>query len=169
MENKENGTSDRTHWKLLTNPNYIGAYTLAADGKDLVVEIIKVQRERVQGTDGKQEECTVAHLQGQKPLILNKTNCKIIEKIYGTPFIEEWTGKKITLYVANVRAFGDVVPALRIRDKVPSVIKGKFTPEHPKWAGAIAALKAGSVTIQAIEKTYSLSTTNKQLLIDAAI
>ena len=41
-----------------------------------------------------------------------------IRKLYNTPYIENWAGKKITMYVKQVRAFGDVTDAVRIRDKV---------------------------------------------------
>ena len=103
----------QTHWKKLINPDYIGAYALDP-GKDLTVQISQVRREMVTGADGKKEECTVAYLKDQKPMILNVTNCKTIEKLYG-PYIEDWNGKYITLYAAKVRAFGDVVEALRLR------------------------------------------------------
>ena len=109
----------QTHWKKLINPDYIGAYALDP-GKDLNVQISTVKREMVTGADGKKEECTVAYLVGQKPMILNVTNCKSIEKLYG-PYIEEWSGKFITLYVSKVRAFGETVDALRIRNRVPTI------------------------------------------------
>ena len=88
----------QTHWKKLINPDYIGAYALDP-GKDLTVQISQVRREMVTGADGKKEECTVAYLKDQKPMILNVTNCKTIEKLYG-PYIEDWAGKHITLYAA---------------------------------------------------------------------
>lgn len=163
-------TSDLTHWKLLTNPDYIGAYVLeAAQVDELVVQITEVKREIVKGVEGREDECTVAHLKGQKPFILNKTNCKTIQTIYGTPFIEEWAGKQLTLYVANVKAYGDVIPALRIRPKVPVVTKPVLTPEHARWKGAVEGLKAGSCTLQDIERNYTVSDINRQKLIDEAI
>ena len=109
----------QTHWKKLINPDYIGAYALDP-GKDLNVQISAVKREMITGADGKKEECTIAYLVGQKPMILNVTNCKSIEKLYG-PYIEEWSGKFITLYVSKVRAFGETVDALRIRNRVPTI------------------------------------------------
>jgi hypothetical protein len=55
-------------------------------------------------------------------MILNKTNCKIIEKVYKTPYTEEWGGKKIKIYAqSGVRAFGDIVDALRIKQENPEV------------------------------------------------
>jgi hypothetical protein len=69
---------EHTHWKKLVNPSYIGAYCIEAD---TTFKIVKVTRERVTGENGKQEECTVAHLEGSKPMILNRTNCKTIADI----------------------------------------------------------------------------------------
>ena len=158
----------KTHWKKLENPDYIGAYSLDA-GKDLTVTIEKIVREMVTGQGGKKEECTIAILKGQKPFILNRTNQKMIQKIYDTPYIEEWTGKKITLYVAKIRAFGeDNVECLRIRNesfkKPPELL-----PNTETWTKAVNALKSGSVLIEAIEKKYSISKENKEKLLSESI
>ncbi len=40
--------------------------------------------------------------------------------IYGTPYIEQWMGKYITLYATPVKAFGEMVEALRIKRMLPS-------------------------------------------------
>lgn len=108
----------KTHWKKLVNPNYIGAYALE-DGKDLTVIIEKVQREQVTGDGGKIEECTVAYLKGHKPLILNRTNAKTITRMYNSPYIEDWVGKKITLYPTTTKVAGEMVECLRIRPMIP--------------------------------------------------
>lgn len=108
-----------THWKKLVNPDYIGAYSLE-DGKDMNVTILSVSREIVTGTGGKKEECTVAKLKNQKPFILNRTNCKMISKVLGTPIIEEWAGKTITIYAATTRLAGDDVECLRVRPTSPA-------------------------------------------------
>ena len=110
-----------THWKKLTNPNYIGAYAFD-EGEEKVGTIDYVKQESVKSTEGKEEECIVCHFKERdmKPLVLNKSNCKTITKLYNTPYIEDWAGKKIVLYVTQVKAFGDVVDAVRIRNKVPT-------------------------------------------------
>ena len=107
-----------THWKKLTNPDYIGAYAIE-DGKDLVLTIAYVRQESVIGSDGKKEECIVCHFSEKdaKPMILNVTNCKTISKLYGTPLIEQWAGKKVQIGIEKVKAFGDIVEALRIRSR----------------------------------------------------
>ena len=110
-----------THWKKLTNPNYLGAYSIE-NGQDLILTIKYVQEEKVTGTDGKKDDCVVCHfVENAKPMILNATNMKTITKLYKTPYIEEWAGKKIQIGVEKVKAFGDVVEALRVRSKIPNI------------------------------------------------
>lgn len=109
-----------THWKKLTNPNYLGAYSIE-NNNDLILTIGTVSNEMVVGTDGKKEECTVCHFleHGVKPMILNSTNMKMISKLLKTPYVEEWHGHKIQIGIEKVKAFGEVVEALRVRNKLP--------------------------------------------------
>lgn len=108
-----------THWKKLTNPNYIGSYAFNP-GEEKPLSIKSVGQEEVTNPEGGKEFCIVAHFQQpEKPLILNKTNCKTIEKLAGTPDIEKWPGVGIILYVQRVKAFGDLVEAVRIRPVKP--------------------------------------------------
>lgn len=116
---------EKTHWKKLDNPDYLGAYALQP-GQDLIAQIKSVGQEEVfNPTSGKKETCTVAHFVDSaiKPMILNSTNCKQISKIYGTPYIEDWAGKCIAIYIAKVKAFGETVETLRIRPRVPTLEK----------------------------------------------
>ena len=108
----------KTHWKQLHNPDYIGAYSLP-DGKDIVVTIESVSKELVTSNGGKKEECTVAKLKGQKPMILNVTNCRTIANIYNSPYVEDWIGKSITLFVSTASLKGEQVECLRIRPNKP--------------------------------------------------
>lgn len=109
-----------THWKKLTNPDYLGAYALEP-GQDLIVTIKSVANEVVTGTEGKKETCSVMHfMENVKPMVLNATNSKTITKLLKTPYIEQWAGRKIQLYVeTGVKAFGDIVDALRVRPFLP--------------------------------------------------
>lgn len=109
----------KTHWKRLHNPDYLGAYSFD-EGKDITVTIKNVANEMIIGADGKKEECMVMYfIENIKPLILNVTNAKTIQKLYKTPYIEEWKGRRIQLYVATVKAFGEVTDAVRVRAYIP--------------------------------------------------
>ena len=107
-----------THWKKLTNPNYLGAYAFD-QGEEKTVTIESVSEEPVTGSDGREADCMVLHFKelNVKPMILNRTNAKTIEKITGTPYIEEWKGQKIILVVRTVTAFGSEVDAVRVKLK----------------------------------------------------
>ena len=112
--------AELTHWKKLTNPDYLGAYALVP-GQDLIVTIKSLANEGVVGTDGKKETCSVMHFaENVKPLVLNATNSKTISKLLKTPYSEEWVGRRIQLYVEqNIKAFGEFVDAIRVRPFLP--------------------------------------------------
>lgn len=127
-----------THWKKLTSPNYLGSYAFNP-GEEKIVTIDYVKDEEVTGMEGKTERCIVAHLIGEKPLILNKTNCKAIEKLFRTPYLEEWAGRRIVLAVQKVKAFGEEVDAVRVRPKLPGVICEACGKEIRAGSGRSAA------------------------------
>lgn len=165
----------KTHYKTLMHPDYIGAYALMQGDKniELVVTITNVKREMITGADGKKEECTIAYLKDQKPMILNATNQKNITKALSSPFIEDWANKAITLYVAKVKAFGDTIDALRVKTDAPVIKLPEFTPENTKWAAVIKAVSEKTSTpeqqIAGIRKSFVLSTANEKLIKDAAV
>lgn len=138
-----------THWKKTMNPDYLGAWALQPD-EEPILTIVSVSTEKVVGSDGKKEECTVMRYKGIGPgkMVLNVTNCKAIEQVTGTPHIEKWVGAKIQVYAEKVKAFGEVVDALRIRPFKPKVAApvpkcaecgGEIQPAYGKSPAALAA------------------------------
>ena len=117
-----------THWKQLTNPDYFGSHDLFETDnqyREIIVTLKSVQKVAVMGADGKKSDCIVATTNETKPIILNKTNCKTITRLLGTPAIEKWAGQQVKIGVDKVKAFGDVTDALRVRTTKP-------TPDKPK-------------------------------------
>lgn len=159
---------EKTHFRKLRNPSYIGSYELMTGGepKDMVVEITNVTKEHVQNGD-KKEEAMLVYLKNQKPMIINSTNAKAITTALGSPYIEDWVGKRITLYVSRIKAFGDWHDALRVRKEAPQEPqKEDLNPKHEKWNGAVSALKEKKTTIEAIQKAYNVNDENLKLLQD---
>lgn len=108
-----------THWKQLSNPDYIGAYAFQP-GEEKTVTISTVGVETVTGPEGRKEDCTVVRfVEDVKPLILNATNSKMIQRVLQSPYIEEWTGRSIVLGVETVNAFGERVEAVRVKKRLP--------------------------------------------------
>lgn len=160
---------EKTHYKKLRNPSYIGSYELMTGGepKDMVVEISSAYKEHVQNGD-KREEAMVIKLKHQKPMIVNSTNAKNIAKALGSPYVEDWSGKSITLYVAKIRAFGENVDALRVRPTAPKApTLPDLNPNHPQWQAAMDAIKSGKTTVADARKKYQINDENEKLLTDA--
>lgn len=115
----------KTHWKNMANYDYLGAYSIS-EIDEIILTIASLSKKMVTGEGGKTDECIVATFKEKnigdvevKPMILNKTNCKNLESIYG-PFIEDWINKKVIIYKSATRVKGgETKPCLRIRDEIP--------------------------------------------------
>ena len=114
------------HWKNLANYDYLGAYSLEGIATEVTLTIKSIKKERVTANGGASEDCIVAYFEETKvdgvevkPMVLNKTNCKTIEKVYNTGDVEEWLGKKITIFATTTKFARDIVPCLRIKNEVP--------------------------------------------------
>ena len=114
----------KTHWKNLTNANYLGAYSFD-NADEVTVTISSVGKETVKNPSGASEDCIVVHFQETevdgvtiKPMIFNKTNCEKLEKLY-SKYIEDWVGKRITIFKTTTQFGRDIVECLRIKDEVP--------------------------------------------------
>lgn len=152
----------KTHYKQLMNPDYFGAYALP-DGNDLTVTIKQVKREVVVTAGGKKEECTVCHLSGQKPLILNATNGKTIAKLYG-PFIQDWEGKQITMFASTTKFGGEVVECVRIRGVAPqNAATQKKTITDARLDNAIKAIKEGKWKLEQMHDYELTAEQNEKL------
>lgn len=115
------------HWKNLANYDYLGAYSFEGVATEVTLTIKEVKKERVTANGGSSEDCIVAHFEETnengvvvKPMVLNKTNCKMIEKIYETPDVENWLGKRITIYPTTTKFARETVACLRIKDEKPA-------------------------------------------------
>ena len=74
-----------------------------------------------------------------KPLVLNKTNSKIISKMAKTPLMEQWKGTMVQIYYDPTVRFGrEIVGGCRIRPFAPKVEKcsncGKAITAHGKYS-----------------------------------
>ena len=155
----------KTHWKKTMNPNYLGAYALEPN-QDLIVEITEVKTESVMNADGRNEECLVAHLKDQKPLIVNKTNAKAIAKVCGSNYIEDWKGKQIALYISNVKAFGELVEAIRVRT-VPPKAKSKRKLNEDDFKKLVKAVADGSYNLEDALSNFVLNDAQRSILLQA--
>lgn len=109
--------------KMGKNPAYLGSWDCAdLPNREVVLTIAKIVDEKVVA-NGQSELCTVCHWaeQGWKPMILNPTNKKTLCKLLKTKDTEKMLGRAVIVGIEQVKAFGDVHDALRIRKRLPRV------------------------------------------------
>ena len=109
--------------KMGKNPNYLGSWDLdELPGQEVTLTIARIVDEKVV-TNGQTELCTVCYWKegGWKPMILNITNKKTVCKLYKTKDTDKLIGKAVVVGIEEVRAFGSVHDALRIRKRIPKV------------------------------------------------
>lgn len=160
-----------SHWKTLFDYKHLGCHDLPELGggkyQDIVVTITKLESREVTTEGGKKEILPVADLAGaKKPMIINKTNFRILEALFGTGEYKSFEGKTVTLYAAKVKGKGGgIVDGLRIKDKLPAAKqKEELTPIHPRWDGAKKSIASGDVTIERLKESFILSLDNEKLL-----
>lgn len=116
-----------TAWQSTRDVNFVGSYDLIVGVDDnnqpiykdriVTIDYVNAKEEVMDAQTNKKVEKSVAHFKDKdvKPMILNTTNKKGIETATGTIFLEKWADKQILLTVEQVKAFGKVQPALRIK------------------------------------------------------
>ena len=162
----------KTHWRVYHPSDYIGSVDLIEAGiSEMDITIESVEYKEIKGPEGKKDNCVIAKLVGQKPIILNVTNCKMLAKVSGYDFVEDWAGITVTISVEKVHAWGEWVDCLRIKPDLPKVTKTKTPPvktvpkktlpelteDHERYDEAVESLKSGAVTVIGIKKSFSVS------------
>ena len=117
----------KTHWKSLADTSqFLGKQHFDPDAGDLIVTIERVEANTVADArrNSKENKRILYFMEPEvRPLILNSTNGNKIEKLLGTPYTEEWAGKKIALWVdpSVPNNFGGEPGGIRVRDYLPKV------------------------------------------------
>jgi hypothetical protein len=126
----------RTDYRKLFDKDYIGAWDFA--DKDVTVTITEVKGGDLTLPGGRKAKKPVIYMNGtKKGFAINATNGKTIATMYGN-FVQDWVGKRITLYKSTTRNpdGGGQVDCIRVRPQVPSA-KAETDLQQPTSAGAI--------------------------------
>lgn len=121
-------SEQKHHWKkTVSDPNFIGEGDFQeGEEKVATIKTVKVQ-EAVATAEGKSKKDVLYFQEPLKPMIMNVSRGKSIEKVAGSGFYEDWPGVKIQLYIEHgIKAFGEVVSAVRVRP-----FKPRIQPQEP--------------------------------------
>jgi hypothetical protein len=122
--------SQTTHWKNLF-PNkmqLLGSQNLN-EGEELIAEIHSVSTNEIKNKDGKTEIVPILTFTNAPPMVLNITNTRSIASLYGERY-DQWAGKSIQVFAVQVKAFGQVGMALRVREVIPQTKEDLSTFEN---------------------------------------
>lgn len=153
----------KTHYRKVMKSDHLGTPDLEEmieDGKPLIFTINQVRQEVGARVAGKKIDANIAYFKNPntKPLVLNATNAKVLKKFANSPFVEDWSGLTIELFIdQNVKMKGEVVGGVRIKPIQPKVkTKPIFTDANFEKA------KASNATIEQIKNAYSISSEVEQ-------
>jgi hypothetical protein len=107
-------------------------YLKTADVPDpVIVTVTKVGRVNMAKEDAAPEyKWAIRFQEFDKPMVLNSTNIKIAEKVFGSDNTDDWVGKEIVLFTDdNVTFGGELVGGLRFKGQEKAPMKAE--PKKP--------------------------------------
>jgi len=172
MTDKEKTEREKTHYRKAFNSPYlssgdiVGPTILTVERCELLPDQTKRTRDNFNTITFAEKEIR----QGEKlkPMILNATNSRTMKDLTGSPFIDDWSGTPITVYVDdNVRMMGETVEGLRISKEKPRITKAELLPDTPMWKNAIVAYQRDG-NLDKVKQRVTISKANENALIEEA-
>ena len=144
-------------WEKIIDPNFINAELIGEVGAEKVVTIKDIDfmecydnkaKAKIQKQAVSFEEC--------KPMILNKTNAKMLKKLFSPNDDDpkKCVGHKVVIYVVSVKVAGQETTGIRIKE---------YSEEKCEECGQAILPKAGKTVAELIE--ISKRNCGKQLCI----
>ena len=161
----------KTHYRKVFKSDHLGVADLEdlmETGNDLIFTIAHVRQEKGANVAGKKIDANIAYFKEDiKPLVLNATNSKVMRKLTGSCFIEDWQNTTVRLYIdESAKLMGEKVGGVRINPNPVKMEKPSVTKDNPKlWEGAKNAyLRDGN--FEAVKKRANISKESQDLIID---
>jgi len=150
--------TDKTHYRKVLKSDHLGVADLedfTETGSNLIFTIKQVRQELNAKVAGKKINANIAYFEENiKPLVLNATNAKVMKGLTNSPFIEDWQGTTVQLYIdANAKLMGEVVGGVRISPNPVRAQKPELTSDNAKqWESAKAAYKRDGNFLAVLER-----------------
>jgi len=159
-----------THFKNFFNDRFLNSGDVD-NNKDTVVEIINVFSMKDKTADGEKNYTAVGLVGFDKPMKAPNIVLKDIYAALGTAEVEEWHGKKISIYIAKGQVhFGKVHDLIRVRTVAPRDREVDLQPHIDALTSAadLASLvglwKSLGGTLQAYPKVLKAKDSRKKAL-----
>lgn len=153
----------KTHWKKSFDSPYIGSWDLEENQTEITLTIKDAKSEMTKGLKENTTKNVIYFVEDYKPMIVNSGNSKTIKNICNSPYLEDWKGTRITIYVKEVRAFGETHDALRIREKTKEL--PVLDKTHKKFLDVKKAVMSGNFTMDQVKTKYQVSKEVESLIL----
>ena len=160
--------TEKTHYRKAFDSPYLSSADIV-EATVLTISHVSLEADRTKKT---KDVFNTAHFvekelrvgEKLKPMILNASNSKTIKALTNSPFIDDWRGVRVTIYVDhNVRFGKETVEGLRISPHTPE--RKALTPESGKaWTNAKAAYKRDG-NLDSVLARIDMSKEHQELLI----
>lgn len=163
---------NKTHYRKVFKSDHLGVADLEdfiEAGKGLVFTIAHVKQEFNVTVAGRKGNYNIAYFKEDiKPLVVNAGNSKVLKKMTGSVFVEDWLNIPVQLYIdPNAKLAGEIVGGVRIHPDPPKTQKPEVTPQSKAWPNAIAAYKRDGDLKKVLEHA-TVSKENQELIIEIA-
>ena len=113
-------SEQKTPWKKLQNKDHLGEYDFLP-GEEKTVTITSIGSGDVVGVGGETSTKPIMRFaEPVKPLIVNTTNFKMMQRLFQSKYIEDWYGRQIILYGDPSVKFGrETVGGVRVKSVLP--------------------------------------------------
>lgn len=110
--------TEKSDYRKFFDKEMLGAWDLPE--RDVVVTIASAGGGELTGVGGRKTKKPIITFVGkEKKMAINATNGKAIAGMYGN-FVQDWVGKRVTLYKTTTQMGGETMDCIRIRPQVPA-------------------------------------------------
>ena len=137
---------DKTHYRKAFNSPYLSSGDIV-EPTTLTIQRVELEIDKTKKTKDMFNtayfvEREIRHGEALKPMILNATNSRTMKTLTGSPYINDWGGTVVTVYVEQGVRFGrDTVEGLRISTEKPRTAKPELVQGTPAWGRAVKSLQ----------------------------
>ena len=128
-------------WEKILDPNFINAELIGKVGSERIVTIRDIDfRETYNQKTRAKEKKQALILDECKPMVLNKTNTKTLIRLFGSEKPADCIGKKIVLYVVDVKVGGEPTTGIRIKEYSETMCEECGKPVKPAGGKSVAEM-----------------------------
>lgn len=103
--------------KMHVDTLYPSKYLKAADLPEEGTQSFKIETVKIEEIGKNKDEKPVIHFDNGRSMVCNKTNANTIAKALNSKDTDDWIGKSINLYRAEVEFGGEMVESIRVKLK----------------------------------------------------